>query len=80
MADLSAVEGDFKEYINPDSLKILTECKLEPSLLDVEKGSRFQFERKGYFYVDPDSTKEKPVINRTVTLRDTWANIQKKQT
>lgn len=78
--DLSAVEGDFKEYINPNSLQILTECKLEPSLLNVEKESRFQFERKGYFYVDPDSTKEKPVFNRTVTLRDTWANIQKKQT
>ena len=77
--DLSAVEGDFKDYINPDSLKILTECKLEPGLLNVEKGSRFQFERKGYFCVDPDSTDEKPVFNRIVTLRDTWANIQKRQ-
>jgi glutaminyl-tRNA synthetase len=76
-ADLSAVEGDFKEHINPDSLKILTECKLEPSLLNVEKGSRFQFERKGYFYVDSDSTKEKSIFNRIVTLRDEWARLQK---
>ncbi len=79
VADLSAVEGDFKEYINPDSLKILTECKLEPSLLNVEKGNRFQFERKGYFYVDPDSLKEKLVFNRTVTLRDEWARLQKRK-
>ena len=78
VADLSAVEGDFKEYINPDSLKTLTECKLEPGLLNVEKGSRFQFERKGYFYVDTDSTKEKPVFNRIVTLRDEWARLQKR--
>ncbi|MCK4654999.1 MAG: glutamine--tRNA ligase, partial [Candidatus Cloacimonetes bacterium] len=77
VADLSTVEGDFKEYINPDSLKILTECKLEPGLLNVEKGSRFQFERKGYYYVDSDSTKEKPVFNRIVTLRDEWARLQK---
>jgi glutaminyl-tRNA synthetase len=77
VADLSAVEGDFKKYINPDSLQILTECKLAPSLLNVEKGSRFQFERKGYFYVDSDSTKEKPVFNRIVTLRDEWARLQK---
>jgi glutaminyl-tRNA synthetase len=79
VADLSAVEGDFKKYINPDSLKILTECKLEPSLLNIEKGSRFQFERKGYFYVDPDSSKEKPVFNRIVTLRDEWARMQKRK-
>ncbi|MBC8414841.1 MAG: glutamine--tRNA ligase/YqeY domain fusion protein [Candidatus Cloacimonetes bacterium] len=79
VADLSAVEGDFKEYINPDSLQILTECKLEPSLLNVEKGSRFQFERKGYFCVDTDSAKEKPVFNRTVTLRDEWARLQKRK-
>jgi glutaminyl-tRNA synthetase len=77
VADLSAVEGDFKEHINPDSLKILTECKLEPSLLNAEKGSRFQFERKGYFYVDSDSSKEKPIFNRIVTLRDEWARLQK---
>lgn len=79
VADLSTVEGDFKEYINPDSQKILTACKLEPSLFNAEKGSRFQFERKGYFYVDPDSTKEKPVFNRTVTLRDEWARLQKRK-
>ena len=79
VADLSAVEGDFKEYINPDSLKILTECKLEPSLLNIEKGSRFQFERKGYFYVDPDSTEEKLIFNRIVTLRDEWARLQKRK-
>ncbi len=78
-ADLSAVEGDFKEYINPDSLKILTECKLEPGLLNVEIGSRFQFERKGYFCVDMDSTDEKLVFNRIVTLRDEWARLQKRK-
>jgi glutaminyl-tRNA synthetase len=79
VADLSAVEGDFKEYINPDSLKILTECKLEPNLLNVEKGSRFQFERKGYFCVDMDSTDEKLVFNRIVTLRDEWVRLQKRK-
>jgi glutaminyl-tRNA synthetase len=68
----------FKDYINPDSLEILKGCKLEPSLREVEPGARYQFERLGYFCVDSkDSAPGKPVFNRTVTLRDEWARIQK---
>ncbi|HWE48953.1 MAG TPA: glutamine--tRNA ligase/YqeY domain fusion protein [Bryobacteraceae bacterium] len=70
---------DFTENINPASLEILTECKLEPALKDAPAGSRFQFERLGYFCVDPDSTPGKPVFNRTVALRDTWAKIEKRE-
>ncbi|GAB6161267.1 glutamine--tRNA ligase/YqeY domain fusion protein [Desulfothermus naphthae] len=69
---------DFKEYINPDSLKIITHCKLEPSLKDVQPGDRFQFERKGYFCVDPDSTYDKLIFNLIVPLRDRWAKMAKK--
>ncbi len=69
---------DFKSNMNPDSLEVLPACYMEPSLKDVQPGSRYQFERLGYFCVDPDSTAEKPVFNRTVTLRDTWAKLQKK--
>ena len=69
---------DYKSNLNSDSLQVLTGCKLEPSLRDAEAGSRFQFERLGYFCVDnKDSTPEKPVFNRTVTLRDSWAKIEK---
>ena len=65
--------------VNPNSLKRLTSCKLEPSLSGATPGSRYQFERLGYFYVDPvDSDIQKKVFNRIVTLRDTWAKIQKK--
>jgi glutaminyl-tRNA synthetase len=71
---------DFKSNLNPDSLEVLTSCRLEPSLAEAKPFSRYQFERLGYFCVDPDSTKEQPVFNRTVTLRDTWAKIQKSQT
>ncbi|UCF00887.1 MAG: glutamine--tRNA ligase/YqeY domain fusion protein, partial [Deltaproteobacteria bacterium] len=70
---------DFQSNINPNSLEILKSCKLEPSLAQTTPGSRFQFERLGYFTVDTDSTDEKLVFNRTVTLRDTWAKIEKKQ-
>ena len=69
---------DFKEYINPDSLKIITHCKLEPSLKDVQPGDRFQFERKGYFCVDPDSSNDRLVFNLIVPLRDKWAKMAKK--
>ena len=73
-----AEEGaDWKSNLNPDSLKVLTSCRLEPTLADAAPGSRFQFERLGYFCVDPDSTKERLVFNRTVTLKDEWARIQK---
>ena len=72
--------GDFFDYLNPDSLEILDGCLMEPSLQGAKPLQRYQFLRQGYFCVDPDSTPEKPVFNRTVTLRDTWARIEKKQT
>ena len=69
---------EFTDYLNPHSLEVLTDCKVEPSLTQAEAGSRFQFERQGYFCVDTaDSSPGRPVFNRTVTLRDTWAKIQK---
>ena len=69
--------SDFTAALNPESLETLTSCRVEPSLAGAEPGSRYQFERLGYFCVDPDSTPESPVFNRTVSLRDTWAKIQK---
>ncbi len=66
-------EIDFKEFINPDSLKILSNCKLEPSLAEAKAEDKFQFQRLGYFCVDKDSSKEKLVFNRTVSLKDSWA-------
>ena len=69
---------DFTSNINPDSLEILTECYIEPTLKDAKVGDRYQFERLGYFCVDPDSSDSKLVFNRTVPLRDTWARIEKK--
>ena len=71
---------DFKDYINLDSLKVLPHCRVEPGLASAPPGSRFQFLRLGYFCVDAkDSTDAKLVFNRTVTLRDTWAKIEKAQ-
>ena len=70
---------DWLDNLNPESLVVLTGCKLEPSLAEVSPGDRFQFERVGYFCVDPDSKPGKPVFNRTATLRDTWAKIKKRQ-
>ncbi|MCS6937546.1 MAG: glutamine--tRNA ligase/YqeY domain fusion protein [Candidatus Bipolaricaulota bacterium] len=76
---LDVPEGhDWKENINPNSLVVLTNCKLEPSLADAKVGDRFQFERKGYFCVDPDSTPERLVFNRTVTLKGEWEKVQKR--
>jgi glutaminyl-tRNA synthetase len=70
---------DWKSTIDPGSLEILRGCKTEPSLRDARPLDRFQFERKGYFCVDPDSeTEGRPIFNRTVSLRDTWAKIQAK--
>jgi glutaminyl-tRNA synthetase len=69
---------DFTSNLNPDSLQIVTGCKLEPSLAGAAAGSRYQFERLGYFCVDPDSVPGKPVFNRTLALKDTWAKIEKK--
>ncbi|MGD8474863.1 MAG: glutamine--tRNA ligase/YqeY domain fusion protein [Anaerolineae bacterium] len=70
---------DFKDGINPDSLETLRGCKVEPSLADAEPGSRFQFLRLGYFCMDPDTTDNALVFNRTTTLRDTWARIERAQ-
>jgi glutaminyl-tRNA synthetase len=70
---------DFTANLNPASLEILTGCKLEPALKDAATGERFQFERLGYFCVDPDTSPGKPVFNRTVALRDTWAKIEKRE-
>jgi glutaminyl-tRNA synthetase len=70
-------EADWKARLNPDSLQTLTSCRVEPSLAGAEPGSRYQFERQGYFCVDPDSREGKLVLNRTVSLRDTWSRIQK---
>ena len=75
-----AEQDDFKDYLNPDSLKILNSCKLEPFLANAKVGTHYQFERLGYFCVDTkNSSDEKLVFNRTVTLRDQWARIQKTQ-
>lgn len=72
-------EKDFKEFINPDSLKIISDAKLEPFVKNAKPGDKFQFERQGYFCVDTKyTTKEKLVFNRTVTLKDTWAKKLKR--
>ena len=70
---------DFKSYLNPNSLETLTSCRVEPSLRGAAPGNRYQFLRLGYFCVDPDSSDEKLVFNRTVSLHDTWAKIEKAQ-
>lgn len=68
---------DFTEFLNPNSLERLGNCKLEPSLAAAQPGARFQFERLGYFFADPEDSKPGcPVFNRTVTLKDTWAKIE----
>jgi len=69
---------DLTACLNPQSLEILSDCRVEPSLAGASPGSQYQFERLGYFCVDPDSAEETLVFNRTVTLRDTWAKIAKK--
>jgi len=69
---------DFTVNLNPNSLEIVTSAKLEPSLANAAAGGRYQFERLGYFCVDPDSKPGKPVFNRTVALKDTWAKVEKK--
>ena len=70
---------DYKTNLNPDSLVVLNDCRLEPSLAQAAAGSRFQFERVGYFCADTvDSRPGAPVFNRSVSLRDTWAKIEKK--
>jgi glutaminyl-tRNA synthetase len=68
---------DYHSVLNPASLEVVTDAKVEPSAAGAPPGTRFQFERIGYFCVDVDSTPERPVFNRTVTLKDTWARIEK---
>ena len=69
---------DYLSNLNPKSLEVLNDCRLEPSLKDATVGAPLQFERMGYFCLDPDTGPDKPVFNRTVTLRDTWAKISSK--
>ncbi len=76
---LGQKDVDFKDLVNPDSLETLTGCKAEPAVRGQEPFDRFQFERVGYFCVDPDTTSDRLVLNRTTTLRDPWAKIQKRQ-
>ncbi|WNJ20661.1 glutamine--tRNA ligase/YqeY domain fusion protein [Pontibacter sp. G13] len=71
-------EQDFKEFLNENSLTVLEHAYLEPSLKEAKPGERFQFMRKGYYCVDLDSTPEKQIFNLTVTLKDSWAKMQKK--
>ena len=76
--DPSSEEGDFKDYINPDSLQVIEKVYAEPSLKNADINERYQFLRKGYFALDKNSTNEKLIFNRTVTLKDTWAKEAKK--
>ena len=77
--DPSNAEGDFKDYINPDSLQIIPNAVAEPTLGKARFDDRYQFLRKGYFCMDKDSSEEKIIFNRTVTLKDAWAKEQKKR-
>jgi glutaminyl-tRNA synthetase len=70
-------DNDYRNLLNPESLKILTNCKVEPSLANAAVSDRFQFQRLGYFSLDPDSTVSNLVFNRTVQLKDTWAKVNK---
>src|ERR1700735_4445364 len=70
---------DVLDNLNPNSLEVIANAKLEPSLADATVGARYQFERLGYFCVDPDSKPGKPIFNRTIALKDTWAKVEKKQ-
>ena len=72
-------DGDVLDDLNPDSLEVLTDCRLEPALADAAPGAALQFERQGYFCLDADSTPENPVFNRTISLRDVWVKIQKQR-
>ncbi len=79
-ADPSDLEEgqSFLDLLNPNSLEVISDAKLEPSLGNAKVGDRFQFERVGYFCLDPDSTADRPVFNRTLALKDSWAKIEKK--
>ncbi len=71
-------DGDFLSDLNPQSLAVVDNAKVEPSVAEFAAGARFQLERLGYFCFDPDSTAGRPIVNRTVTLRDTWAKVKEK--
>ncbi|MDP4132123.1 MAG: glutamine--tRNA ligase, partial [Bacteroidota bacterium] len=71
-------DGDFKEYINPDSLQVLTHAVAEPSIRNAKFNQGYQFIRKAYFCLDKDSSEEKIIFNRTVSLKDAWAKEVKK--
>jgi len=68
---------DYRTVLNPASLEVVTDAQVEPSAAQAAPGTRFQFERLGYFAVDSDGTPERPVFNRTVTLKDSWAKFEK---
>jgi glutaminyl-tRNA synthetase len=72
-------DQDFTANVNPDSIKVIENCYVEPFIDHASVGDRFQFERQGYFYVDPDSSTGRLVFNRTASLKDTWSKIQKNQ-
>jgi len=72
-AEAARANTDFTAMLNPRSLEIVTDCKVEPQLTTAAAGTRYQFERQGYFSVDPDSTPGAPVFNRTVSLKESWA-------
>lgn len=76
--NVNEADGDFKEHLNRDSLQIISNAKAEPSLIQASADTKFQFLRKGYFTLDPDSSKSKLVFNRTVALRDMWTKESKK--
>jgi glutaminyl-tRNA synthetase len=67
--------GDYRDDLNPASLEVVRDCRVEPSVAGAAAGTRFQFERLGYFCVDPDSAAAAPVFNRTVSLKDSWARV-----
>ncbi len=75
---MDGAEGDFKNYINSDSLHTVANAYAEPSLAEAKFGDRYQFLRKGYFCIDKDSREDKLIFNRTVTLKDAWAKEVKK--
>jgi glutaminyl-tRNA synthetase len=70
--------GDYRDDLNPMSLEVVQDARVEPAAAAAEPGARFQFERIGYFCVDPESTPARPVFNRTVTLKDSWAKAEQK--
>jgi glutaminyl-tRNA synthetase len=77
--DKAEAGTEFTDFINPESLRTLTHCVLESNLAGATAGEQFQFEREGYFCVDPDHSRDRPIFNRTVTLRDSWAKLEKQK-